>query len=127
MLQAGYVLLYGHRWYGGAFPPLQRIAVASGLGAWSETHLVIHSIHGPWFALRAAIVMPGEPPPPAPPAAACTCSDRCRGALARATSSADWRDWLAVRDACPIGRAWRYSDDQIEFHYVHGLLRTPAG
>jgi len=31
--------------------------------------------------------------------------------------AADWRDWLAVRDSCSL-RSWRYSDDQIHFHYV---------
>lgn len=127
LVPAGARVFYGHRQYGGAFPPLQRIAVAAGLGALSETHLVIHPIYGPWFALRAAIVMAGDPPPPAQPAAACACSETCRSALAHAKASADWRAWLAVRDACTLGRTYRYSDEQIEFHYVHGLLRTPAG
>jgi methylmalonic aciduria homocystinuria type C protein len=29
-----------------------------------------------------------------------------------------WRLWLAVRDACPVGREHRYSDEQIRFHYA---------
>ena len=127
LVPAGARVLYGHRQVAGVFPPLQRITVAAGLGALSETHLVIHPIYGPWFALRAAIVLPGEPPPAVAPAPPCTCTETCRGALARAKASADWRDWLAVRDACSVGRAYRYTDEQIEFHYVHGLLRTPAG
>ena len=127
LVPAGARVLYGHRQYDGAFPPLQRIAVAAGLGALSETHLVIHPIYGPWFALRAAIVMPGEPPPAAPPVAPCICSDACRSAFEHAKSSTDWRAWLAVRDACSVGCPFRYSDEQIEFHYVNGLLRTPAG
>jgi len=28
-----------------------------------------------------------------------------------------WRQWLNVRDACPLGRAYRYGDDQIAYHY----------
>ncbi len=114
-------VFYGHRQ---PYPPLQRIAVESGLGSLSPTRFVIHPVYGPWFALRAAIVMPGEPPPPAAPVTSCTCGEPCRTALANLRAS-DWRTWLALRDACPVGRDWRYSDDQIEFHY--GLLRSSLG
>jgi hypothetical protein len=33
--------------------------------------------------------------------------------------------WIAVRDACPVGREGRYSDAQLEYHYTkaRGLLR----
>ena len=120
-------VVYAHRQYDGAFVPFQRLAVAAGLGALSETHLVIHPVYGPWFALRAAIVVPGEPPPPAQIPRPCRCDAACREALQRATGSSDWRAWLAVRDACPAGREYRYSDDQLAYHYIHGLLRTPSG
>jgi methylmalonic aciduria homocystinuria type C protein len=30
-----------------------------------------------------------------------------------------WRLWLAVRDACPVGREYRYSENQIRWHYAH--------
>jgi len=131
LVPAGARVFYGHRMYDGAFVPLQRIAVAAGLGALSDTQLVIHPIYGPWFALRAAIVIEGEPPPAAPPASPCVCTAACRAAFEHAQrpsdGSTDWRAWLAVRDACPVGRTHRYTDEQIEFHYVRGLLRTPAG
>jgi methylmalonic aciduria homocystinuria type C protein len=29
-----------------------------------------------------------------------------------------WPLWLAVRDACPVGRAHRYCEDQIRYHYA---------
>jgi hypothetical protein len=29
-----------------------------------------------------------------------------------------WHAWLAVRDACPVGRAHRYDDDQLRYHYA---------
>lgn len=109
---------YGHRRYDGAFVPLQRLAVATGLGALAPSHLVIHPIYGPWFALRAVVVIDGEPPasrPPIPPP--CRCDGSCTAALARAQRSSDWRDWLAVRDRCSL-RGWRYGDDQLHFHYV---------
>jgi methylmalonic aciduria homocystinuria type C protein len=114
-------IYYGHRRYGGAFLPLQRLAVATGLGALAPSHLVIHPIHGPWFALRAVIIAAGTPPPPRPPIAQpCRCGAACAEALAAAQASTGpqaWRAWLAVRDACTL-RAHRYGEDQIRYHYT---------
>jgi len=113
---------FGHRrGHDGAFPPLQRLAVATGLGALAPTGLVIHPVFGPWFALRAVIVEPGEPPPPRPPLVRpCECGAPCLDALAHAQATRGpgaWQAWLAVRDACPVGRAYRYDDDQVLYHY----------
>jgi methylmalonic aciduria homocystinuria type C protein len=119
-------IYYGHRPYGGAFLPLQRLAVATGLGALAPTHLVIHPIYGPWFALRAVVVLDGEPPARAPIAPPCRCDASCGDALARAQQSMDWRDWLAVRESCSL-QNWRYGEDQIHFHYVRGLATRSRG
>lgn len=111
---------YGHREYDGAFLPFQRLAVASGLGALAPTHLVIHPIYGPWFALRAVIVCAGEPEPAKLPIArACSCTNKCGDALARAVTATTDRGaaWLAVRDACTAGREHRYTEEQIAYHY----------
>lgn len=117
-------IYYGHRRYRGAFLPLQRLAVATGLGALAPSQLVIHPVYGPWFALRAVVVTRGAPPPPRPPIAPpCRCGAACAEALARARAAAGpetsgaWRAWLAVRDACTL-RDHRYSDDQIHYHYT---------
>ena len=110
-------IYYGHRHYDGAFVPLQYLAVATGLGALSPSRLVIHPIYGPWFALRAAVVIEGEPPARQPIPQPCTCDAACATVLARAQCSTDWRDWLALRDRCSL-RTWRYSDDQIRYHYA---------
>jgi hypothetical protein len=114
-------ILYGHRRYGGAFLPLQRLAVATGLGALAPSHLVIHPIYGPWFALRAVIVTTGAPPPARPPIAQpCRCTAACAEALAIARTAAGpdaWRAWLAVRDACTL-RDHRYGEEQIRYHYT---------
>ena len=111
-------IYYGHRRYDGAFVPLQRLAVATGLGALAPSQLVIHPIYGPWFALRAVVVLDGDPPPAcAPIVQPCTCDASCANALTAALASSHWRAWLAVRDACAL-RAWRYSDEQIEYHYT---------
>ena len=114
----GQRVYYGHRRYDGAFLPLQHLAVATGLGALAPSRLVIHPTFGPWFALRA-VVLAGEPPPPPrlPIAQPCRCDAACDDTLQRALRTMDWRDWLAVRDRCQLS-AWRYSDDQIRFHYA---------
>jgi hypothetical protein len=110
-------VLLGHRRdAAGGFVPLQRIAVASGLGALAPSHLVIHPVYGPWIALRAVVIVDGEPPPlPGPIAAPCRCEAACARTLERALAGTG--DWLAVREACAL-RDHRYSDDQIRYHYT---------
>ncbi|HUJ60476.1 MAG TPA: hypothetical protein VLX92_18370 [Kofleriaceae bacterium] len=111
----------GHRPYGGGFVPLQRLAAATGLAMLAPTQLAIHPRFGPWFALRAVIVFDGiQPEAPAllPP---CCCAAPCTDAFTVAMSSKGpeaWRAWLAVRDACPVGRGYRYSDEQVRYHYT---------
>lgn len=116
---------------------LQRLADVAGLAALAPSHLCVHPTFGPWIALRAAIVVdvdgPDRPPPPC--ARACDCATGCGPALERALAAgapagADelrerWRLWLAVRDACPIGRAHRYGDDQLAYHYTGDARYLP--
>ncbi|HEY0194598.1 MAG TPA: hypothetical protein VGC42_25975 [Kofleriaceae bacterium] len=132
-------IYYGHHRYasepaplGGdpQYLPLGQLAAAVGLGALAPSHLLIHPVHGPWLALRAVVLLDGDPPATAPlaapPCACCFGADpACTVALARALTSTDWRDWLAVRDACQL-RADRYSDEQLAFHYAE-LARQLAG
>ncbi|AKU92008.1 hypothetical protein [Vulgatibacter incomptus] len=99
------------------------VAQASGFAHRGPAHLAIHPEHGPWIALRAVIVVDADAPPPSPPDAepACaSCSAPCQKALARAMSSpaATWRDWVAVRDACPVGHPSRYDEPQLRYHYT---------
>jgi|CXWL01.1.fsa_nt_gi methylmalonic aciduria homocystinuria type C protein len=108
---------------------IQRLAHVAGLAWLSPSHLCIHPTFGPWIALRAAIVL-DMPAPPArqPLAAPCDCAGACAPLLAEALAAAErvdsasvrssWRRWLAMRDACPVGRRHRYDDDQIEYHYI---------
>jgi methylmalonic aciduria homocystinuria type C protein len=143
---AGARIHYGHRRHDGAFLPLQRLAVVTGLGALAPSQLVIHPVYGPWFALRAVVLLDersesggrgpdgsaggengvsidGAPPERAPIAPPCRCTAACADRLLRAQRSGDWRDWLAVRDACSL-QQWRYPDDQIRFHYSR-MRRSP--
>lgn len=119
---AGARIFYAHRKYDGAFIPFQRIAVATGFGALAPSRLVVHPRFGPWFALRAIVVVDGAGPARTPIAhQPCTCEATCAAALDAALANPfDWRAWLAVRDACSL-RAERYDDAQIRYHYTHAL------
>jgi methylmalonic aciduria homocystinuria type C protein len=110
---------------------MQRASMIAGLAHTSPSYLSIHPEHGPWIGLRAAIVLdadygPGEAVPAPDP---CTpCPKPCLAALDIAVTasknapigkkvSSRWKLWLAARDACPLGRSSRYSDEQCEYHY----------
>jgi len=108
---------------------MQQLAEVSGLAALSPSHLSVHPRFGPWIALRAVIVCDADGPSGAPPAvaSACDCAANCMPALERAMAAGEascegvaeaWRQWVAVREACPVGREHRYSDAQIRYHYT---------
>jgi methylmalonic aciduria homocystinuria type C protein len=103
------------------------LASESGLAAISPAQLAIDAEHGLWIALRAVIVMDATPlketsaPAPSP----CEgCAAPCKAPFERAMAAFEgsiadsWRHWVAVRDACPVGRHERYSDDQLRYHYT---------
>lgn len=117
-------IYYGHRRYGAAYLPLQRLAAACGLGALTPHHLVIHPVYGPWFALRAIVITEGQPPARAPMEQPCRCDGSCEAAFERAQQTTDARDWIALRDACSL-RAWRYSEEEIEYHYARMQRHVP--
>ena len=109
--------------------PIQRLAAAAGLAPLSAVGLNVHPTYGPWMALRAALVVDvpgptGSPPAVSSPCTACarTCGrafDRAQEAQATRQGIAEtWPLWLAVRDACPIGREWRYPEPTIRWHYA---------
>lgn len=131
------------RWAHGRPPrrvAMQRLAHVSGLAHLSRSVLNVHPVYGPWIALRAAVVVDTDGPPGAPrdPPSPCPdCAHACvprfeRAAAALRARGLDqpglgdtWRLWLAVRDACPVGREHRYGEDQIAYHYgADRILRT---
>lgn len=114
----------------------QHLAEATGLACRGPAALSVHPIFGPWFALRAALVLRGVGAVPASqadpicdrcPTRACVPAlEHALGESRRPASPPDhgqvreqWRLWLAVRDACPVGREYRYSENQIRWHYAH--------
>ena len=104
---------------------MQRAAAIAGLAWLSPSYLSVHPQFGPWIGLRAVVVVdvpgPAEPAPAMPPVCD-ACESACLPVLSAATrdsdAAGDWRRWLAVRDACPVGRPFRYDDDQIRYHYT---------
>jgi len=123
---------------GVAAVPFQRLGRDIGFAALGPAHLSVHPDFGPWFAFRAVVVLDAAPCPElARPGAklepCASCAMPCATALetalrASGTGGADrplragirehWRRWVAVRDACPEGRAHRYDETQIGYHYT---------
>lgn len=109
------------------------LAEATGLAYRGPAGLAVNPLLGPWFALRAAIVIDtagSEAPTPDPVCLRCVgqpcvtalnhaMSDTARAEVDHGIIRERWRDWLAVRDACPEGTSLRYSDAQIRWHYGH--------
>ena len=98
------------------------LAEASGLAERSPAHLAVHPVYGPWFALRAVIVLDTPSPPRESPGPvlsadwAALCLEAFEAACQR--EGATWHDWVAVRDACPLGRSYRYGPSQLRYHYT---------
>jgi methylmalonic aciduria homocystinuria type C protein len=118
--------------------PMQALAVHVGLGVRGPAGLVVHPERGPWIAFRAALIVALPFPGPTPseqlnPAPCGMCRERpCVPAYERALAASNpaatsarsaglgpaWAPWLALRDACPVGRDVRYSESQIRYHYA---------
>jgi len=104
---------------------IQRLAHLVGMAWLSPANICIHPRFGPWIGLRAAVVFDldasaSSAPDLSDPCGACTRTCLPAFAVAQCDTrlASNWRAWLAVRDACPLGRAHRYDDDQILYHYT---------
>ncbi len=141
-----FTVLFGHRLEPRPLP-IQRIAEAAGLTVTSPSHLSLHPRLGPWLGLRAVVTLGLPGPERAAPRldSPCdACTKPCLNALSRALATpalseesareasarpsltlGNWRAWLAVRDACPEGRAARYSEAQLAYHYTKDRSLLP--
>jgi len=123
-------LIFSHVTVPAAFP-MQQLAQAVGFAALSPSHLSIHPLHGPWLALRAVLIVDVDGPTTPLPhlTRPCDgCSAPCVPALERALAATaeplgsfsiakHAAPWIAVRDACPIGKGSRYDTEQLRYHY----------
>jgi hypothetical protein len=103
------------------------LAEASGLAQTGPAHLAAHREYGVWFGLRAVLVFDEEAPleKAHTPGPCEECLAPCRqpfeDALSQTQPSAiekTWETWAHVRDACPIGRSYRYGENQLRYHYT---------
>jgi methylmalonic aciduria homocystinuria type C protein len=128
----GASIYYAHQPLGRGYLPLQRWAQILGALALSPSHLSVHCDYGPWVALRALVIFDTEcdvVSAARPVHEPCSnCAAPCRALFERAARRSNetvgvervvgyWQDWLAVRDACPVGTEFRYGEDQIRYHY----------
>jgi epoxyqueuosine reductase QueG len=96
-----------------SFVALGRLAA---LGAPGPFGLLIHPVHGPWWALRGAWVVDSEVEPAAPLVSPCTgCVAPCVGGWERAGGILSAT--VEARSLCVVGQASRYDEDQIGYHY----------
>ena len=102
---------------------IQKLASLVGLAYLSDTRLSIHPTFGPWFSLRAVVIFPKtfEGSKGRETLNPCdNCETKCL--LEAKKEKKNWMDWLAVRDACPLGKDYRFYKEQIEYHYTKNKM-----
>jgi hypothetical protein len=88
----------------------------TGLGSMGPFGLLIHPVHGPWWALRGAWLVDAAVSEPATYPAPCAgCSAPCVGPAAREGGIVSATP--EVRARCVLGHASRYDREQIAYHY----------
>ena len=119
--------------------PLQHVAEVTGFATRSVSYLSIHPKYGPWISLRAALSFDIEWPSSEPVTEVKSCSDcnpDCLSSFNAAREASKirhpekiaehWPLWVATRDACTTGREYRFSDEQIEYHYTKDTRRLKS-
>lgn len=125
--------------FGDTAVPFQRWAARAERLQPSPLGLLMHPDYGLWHAYRAALVFAAALPLPeaaARPHPCASCAGRpclsacpvgafseggydvaaCAAWLASGTGADCLAQGCRARDACPVGRAWRYPDAQVRFH-----------
>ena len=121
---------------------MPQAAVAAGLGWISPSQLCVHPIYGPWVSWRAVIQWPEQlsdverrsrpratgPLVESPCASDGSCRIRCEARFRHAMNvtkpltlegvRTHWETWVSVRDCCSLGAEWRFSHEQLRYHYT---------
>ena len=113
-----------------ATPRLDFAAMARlvGLGSPGPFGMLIHRVHGPWWALRGAWLVAAEVDPPSVLAPPCDgCAAPCVGGWANAMGVVQATP--EVRARCVVGQQSRYDEEQIAYHYDRAatVLRLTRG
>ena len=118
---------YTIRWVHNTDPSLvvavQKLVNISGMAYLCPiSYLNIHEEFGPWIAFRAVVIFDdnmelSEPNPLLHPDKSSIKPMEQATQLALANIK-DWRSWVNVRDSCNIGKVYRYSQNQILYHYT---------
>lgn len=139
-VETGAEIRFGHH-LGAQFVSLVHLAQLSSLATISPVQMAVHPQYGLWFGLRAAMILDADFVDTASTdedsaheenadedgktSSPCHgCDAPCKATLDRLTANeqqvdeADqWQRWVQVRDACPVGRQMRYSDEQVQYHH----------
>ena len=125
--------------YPGPLPlPLQKLGQFAGWSYPSPIGIDLHPCYGPWFAFRAVFLIniPLEPSPQEKGEAPCQscetrpCESACpadavqNGSILNLQACVKQRllphsscgDRCLSRLSCPVGKQWRYPDEQIAYH-----------
>jgi methylmalonic aciduria homocystinuria type C protein len=128
-------IIHSHKRYDGEFIPFQRLGRDSGFAYFDPvSHLSIHRTYGPWTAYRA-LIYGSDLEIKLDPANDCfTCPldqtqmQEVEKELKQQHSDSNqefWQRLVGVRDKIASfqtqWKSYRYSDDQIVFHYTHRL------
>lgn len=98
----------------------QHICEATSLALRGPMGLCVHPLWGPWFALRWALVV--NTPLPMTNRAFHPCDECERKPCLVGLDSSSLSGLKAARLRCPVGKAYRYSDEQITYHYHRQMV-----
>ncbi|KAH9256050.1 hypothetical protein BASA81_005826 [Batrachochytrium salamandrivorans] len=101
----------------------QRLAQVTGICVLDlDLHLCVHPVFGPWFALRALVVL-DEPSAmlqkPSLPVIELDKGEVQQSVqwLERALKTLEWTSWAEMRKCISLGKEHRYSKAQLIYHY----------
>mmetsp|Transcript_11510 Transcript_11510/g.20390 ORF Transcript_11510/g.20390 Transcript_11510/m.20390 type:complete len:276 (+) Transcript_11510:1247-2074(+) len=117
----------------GPLVALQRVAALANIATVNDTlHLCMHREVGPWLGLRVVIIsdtkLDLDTLPALPQESLLSDEEEKRAkeafqlAVNMPAGPERWRAWLALRDVPQLGKAYRYDEDQLKYHYTKSHL-----